>query len=111
MSGIVKVNRHASSFGTKFATTRLVVSSNAAVPGNSVSCVAVMGNSDEEWSIPETWITASPAVGPSATVTIGGFVAAEDALAFTNQSGITGVFNASTGVLVVTGTALLASST
>src|SRR5213593_2100026 len=35
MSGNVKVNRQAFNRGTKFATTRRIVSSNAAVPGKS----------------------------------------------------------------------------
>src|SRR6266566_6930472 len=35
MSGNVKVNRHAFSFETKFATTRRVASFSAALPGNS----------------------------------------------------------------------------
>ena len=35
MSGNGNVNRQASNFGTKFATTRLIVSSNATVPGKS----------------------------------------------------------------------------
>ena len=35
MSGNVKVNRHVLNLGTKFATTRRVVSSNAAVSGKS----------------------------------------------------------------------------
>ena len=41
-----------------------------------------------------------------ATVTInGGFVSAEDRLAFTNQNGIVGTYNASTGVLTLSGSA------
>ena len=44
-----------------------------------------------------------------ATVSItGGFSAAVDSLGFTNQSGITGSYNAATGVLTLTGTATLA---
>ncbi len=45
-----------------------------------------------------------------ATVSIGaGFVAAEDSLGFTSQNGITGSYNASTGVLTLAGTASLAN--
>jgi Cadherin-like domain len=45
-----------------------------------------------------------------ATVTISaGLVAAEDSLGFTSQNGITGSYNASTGVLTLTGTASLAN--
>jgi large repetitive protein len=44
-----------------------------------------------------------------ATVTIGGYVAAEDTLTFANQLGITGNFNAITGVLTLTGTTTLAN--
>ena len=45
----------------------------------------------------------------SATVSItAGLVASEDVLAFTNQNGITGAYNATTGVLTLTGTASLA---
>ena len=46
----------------------------------------------------------------SATVSISsGFVVGQDSLLFTNQSGITGVFNSSTGVLTLTGSATVAS--
>lgn len=45
----------------------------------------------------------------SATVSItSNFVSAQDVLAFTNQLGITGVYNSSTGVLTLTGVASLA---
>ncbi|MBW4464707.1 MAG: cadherin domain-containing protein [Pegethrix bostrychoides GSE-TBD4-15B] len=44
-----------------------------------------------------------------ATVRIGGFVASEDSLLFTSQSGITGSFNATTGVLRLSGTASAAA--
>src|SRR5439155_799933 len=45
----------------------------------------------------------------SATVSItGDFQSAEDVLAFTNQNGITGSYNAGTGVLTLSGTATLA---
>ncbi|HXG55199.1 MAG TPA: tandem-95 repeat protein [Vicinamibacterales bacterium] len=44
-----------------------------------------------------------------ATVSISaGFVAAQDALAFTTQNGITGTFDSATGVLTLTGTATVA---
>jgi VCBS repeat-containing protein len=44
-----------------------------------------------------------------ATVTISsGFTASEDSLSFTNQNGITGSYNASTGVLTMSGTASVA---
>ena len=46
----------------------------------------------------------------SATVSItSGFVAGQDTLLFTNQSGITGVFNSGTGVLTLSGSATVAS--
>jgi VCBS repeat-containing protein len=45
-----------------------------------------------------------------ATVTISaGFVSSDDSLGFTNQNGITGSYNASTGVLTLTGTASVAN--
>ncbi len=44
-----------------------------------------------------------------ATVTIGGYVAAEDTLTFANLGSITGSFNAISGVLTLTGTATLAN--
>ncbi|MBW4516724.1 MAG: calcium-binding protein [Timaviella obliquedivisa GSE-PSE-MK23-08B] len=44
-----------------------------------------------------------------ATITIGGYVAAEDTLTFVNQLGITGNFNAISGVLTLTGTTTLAN--
>ncbi|NJR38003.1 MAG: hypothetical protein HC781_03070 [Leptolyngbyaceae cyanobacterium CSU_1_4] len=44
-----------------------------------------------------------------ATVTIGGYVPTEDTLTFTNQLGITGSFNATSGVLTLTGTTTLAN--
>jgi hypothetical protein len=56
-------------------------------------------------------LTVTDADGPAetidgASVTIaGGFVAAEDLLAFTPVAGITGSYNAATGVLTLTGTA------
>jgi large repetitive protein len=43
------------------------------------------------------------------TITIGGFVSAEDTLNFTNQNGITGIFNSSTGVLTLSGAASIAN--
>ena len=43
-----------------------------------------------------------------ATVTIGGFVAGADVLAFTDQSGISGAFDTTSGVLTLAGTATLA---
>ncbi|MDZ8086445.1 MAG: cadherin-like domain-containing protein, partial [Nostoc sp. DedQUE12b] len=46
----------------------------------------------------------------SATVRItSGFVSAEDILAFTNQNGITGSYNSSTGVLTLTGSSTVAN--
>ncbi|MFO1008355.1 MAG: hypothetical protein U0929_20515 [Planctomycetaceae bacterium] len=46
----------------------------------------------------------------SATVSISsGFVAGQDSLLFTNQSGITGIYNSSTGVLTLTGSATVAN--
>jgi len=46
----------------------------------------------------------------SATVSItSGFVSGEDILAFTNQNGITGSYNSSTGVLTLTGTSTVAN--
>src|SRR5260221_696933 len=46
----------------------------------------------------------------SATMSItGNFVTGEDALAFTNQNGIAGSFNATTGVLALTGSATVAN--
>ena len=46
----------------------------------------------------------------SATVTISaGFATGEDTLAFTNQNGITGSWNAGTGVLTLSGTATVAN--
>ncbi|MHC0062630.1 beta strand repeat-containing protein [Nostoc sp. UIC 10890] len=46
----------------------------------------------------------------SATVSItNGFVLAQDTLAFTNQNGITGNYNSSTGVLTLTGSATVAN--
>ncbi|WP_341915092.1 tandem-95 repeat protein [Polaromonas sp. YR568] len=50
----------------------------------------------------------SPTIS-GATVTIGaGFVSGQDVLAFVNQSGITGSYNATTGVLTLSGTATVA---
>lgn len=55
-------------------------------------------------------VDPSGAMYSSATVTISnGFVAGQDSLLFTNQSGITGVYNSSTGVLTLTGSATVAS--
>ena len=45
----------------------------------------------------------------SATVAIGAGLLAGDTLAFTPQSGITGAYNASTGVLTLSGNANLAA--
>ena len=44
-----------------------------------------------------------------ATVTLGGYVAGEDGLIFSDQDGITGSFNAATGTLTLTGAASAAS--
>ena len=41
----------------------------------------------------------------SATVTLNGYISSEDVLAFTNQNGITGQWNAMTGVLTLSGAA------
>ena len=46
--------------------------------------------------------------GASVAIT-GGFVGAEDALAFTSQGGIAGAYNAATGILTLTGTASVAT--
>jgi VCBS repeat-containing protein len=54
---------------------------------------------------PDSYATIS-----GATVSIGsGFTAAEDQLVFTNQNGITGSYDSSTGVLTLTGTTSLAN--
>ncbi|SFJ27898.1 VCBS repeat-containing protein, partial [Bradyrhizobium sp. Gha] len=57
-------------------------------------------------------VTASDVDSPNltgATVSIAaGFVSGEDVLAFTNQNGITGTYNAATGVLTLTGSATAA---
>nr|MDZ8005336.1 hypothetical protein [Nostoc sp. DedSLP05] len=46
----------------------------------------------------------------SATVSItGGFVSAQDILAFSNQNGISGSYNSSTGILTLTGTTTVAN--
>jgi hypothetical protein len=47
-------------------------------------------------------------VGATVTITAG-FLAAEDVLGFVNQNGITGSFDATTGVLTLTGTSSLAN--
>ena len=53
--------------------------------------------------------SADAAALASATVTISaGLVASDDSLGFTNQNGITGSYNSSTGVLTLTGAASLA---
>ena len=53
--------------------------------------------------------SASSTTLAGATVTISsGFVSGEDVLSFTNQNGITGSYDSSTGVLTLTGTASLA---
>ena len=44
-----------------------------------------------------------------ATVTLGGYVAGQDNLLFSNQNGISGSFNSGTGVLTLTGAASVAS--
>jgi hypothetical protein len=44
-----------------------------------------------------------------ATITLGGYVTGQDQVSFTNQNGITGSFNNSTGVLTLTGTASVAN--
>ncbi|MEH2284126.1 MAG: cadherin-like domain-containing protein, partial [Nostoc sp.] len=61
----------------------------------------------------DSGITVSDLDSPnlaSATVTISsGFASAQDTLAFTNQNGITGSYNSSTGVLTLTGSATVAN--
>ncbi|MEH2202157.1 beta strand repeat-containing protein [Nostoc sp.] len=61
----------------------------------------------------DSGITVSDVDSPnlaSATVSItSGFVSAQDTLAFTNQNGITGSYNSSTGVLTLTGSATVAN--
>jgi Ca2+-binding RTX toxin-like protein len=58
-------------------------------------------------------ITVSDTDSPnlaSATVSItSGFASAQDTLAFTNQNGITGSYNSSTGILALTGSATIAN--
>ncbi|MHC5761790.1 beta strand repeat-containing protein [Nostoc sp.] len=61
----------------------------------------------------DSGITVSDVDSPnlvSATVSItNGFASAQDTLAFTNQSGITGSYNSSTGVLTLTGSSTVAN--
>ncbi|MGJ5631155.1 beta strand repeat-containing protein [Nostoc sp. CALU 1950] len=61
----------------------------------------------------DSGITVSDADSPnlsSATVSItSGFVSTQDILAFSNQNGITGSYNSSTGVLTLTGSATVAN--
>ncbi|MBD2520023.1 putative Ig domain-containing protein [Nostoc sp. FACHB-973] len=61
----------------------------------------------------DSGITLSDVDSPnlaSATVSItSGFISAQDTLAFTNQNGITGSYNSSTGVLTLIGSATLAN--
>ncbi|MGF1936120.1 MAG: beta strand repeat-containing protein [Nostoc sp. ChiQUE02] len=61
----------------------------------------------------DSGITVSDVDSPnlsSATISISsGFVSAQDTLAFTNQNGITGSYNSSTGVLTLTGSSTLAN--
>ena len=47
MSGNVNVNRQASNFGTKFATTRLIVSSNATVSGKKRRSVSIVPEAEK----------------------------------------------------------------
>ncbi len=72
------------------------ISYYAGTPGVAVTSALTVSSSD-----------ATTLAG--ATVTISsGFVPTQDTLAFTNQNGITGSFDATTGVLILTGTASLA---
>ncbi|MFS0517930.1 beta strand repeat-containing protein, partial [Nostoc sp. UIC 10607] len=61
----------------------------------------------------DSGITVSDADSPnlsSATVSItSGFVSTQDILAFTNQNGITGSYNSSTGILTLTGSSTVAN--
>ena len=55
-------------------------------------------------------VTVSGTAPPGATVSIGGFAAGNtDVLGFTNQNGITGAYNNTTGVLTLSGTSSLAN--
>ena len=50
-----------------------------------------------------------PKIANTTVAITAGYVNGEDVLGFTNQNGITGSFNASTGVLTLSGTATVAN--
>ncbi|MGY0201082.1 tandem-95 repeat protein [Leptothrix sp. BB-3] len=101
------------------AGTPLSDSDTVSITVNAVNDAPVLANSatltyteNQAATAIDTALTISDADNASltgATVTISsGYVSAEDTLAFTNQNGITGSFNSSTGVLTLSGTATVA---
>ncbi|MFN6478681.1 beta strand repeat-containing protein [Nostoc sp. DedQUE07] len=90
------------------------LNNNSGVPPTVTSGSASVLTYTENTTIAiDSGITVSDTDSPnlaSATVRItSGFVSAEDILAFTNQNGITGSYNSTTGVLTLTGSSTVAN--
>ena len=89
-----------------------VVSTNQA-PVVTMTVAALAFTEGNSATVVDAGLTVTDADSPnlvSATVAItANFVTGEDVLGFTNQNGITGSFNATTGVLTLTGSATVAN--
>ncbi|MBN3922907.1 cadherin-like domain-containing protein [Nostoc sp. NMS4] len=90
------------------------LNSNSGVPPTITSgSASALTYTENATTAIDSGITVSDTDSPnlaSATVSItSGFASAQDTLAFTNQNGITGSYNSSTGVLTLTGSSTVAN--
>jgi len=94
---------------------RYVVTTGTSAPGNITTTAAALAYTENQTAtaVDNALVLAPDPDGDyyqSATVGIStGFVTGQDVLAFTNANGITGTFNAATGVMTLTGNASIAS--
>ena len=95
------------------ATRNVTVTAVNDAPVVTTTAAALAYTENQAATLVDPNLTVSDADGTTltgATVSIGtGFATGQDVLAFTNQGGITGSYNATTGVLTLSGTATLAT--
>ncbi|MEH2349229.1 MAG: cadherin-like domain-containing protein, partial [Nostoc sp.] len=104
------VNDGASNSTTVTRNINITAVNNAPVATGTISALAYTENATTAIDSAITVSDVDSANLTSATVSItSGFASAQDILAFTNQNGITGSYNSSTGVLTLTGSSSVAN--
>ncbi|MBN3891790.1 MAG: cadherin-like domain-containing protein [Nostoc sp. JL31] len=95
------------------AVTRNINITSVNDPPVATATSSALSYTENATTVIDSGITVSDVESPnlvSATVSItSGFTSAQDTLAFTNQNGITGSYNSTTGVLTLTGSATVAN--